>query len=215
MYLHRFCIGSTKKQFMEKTFKEALRQRRSYYALSPESPVEDEAIEQIVRFALRYVPSAFDSRSTRLVLLLHQHHIRFWRIVKRSLRGVVPEDAFARTEQKINRSFSSGYGTVLFYEETEVVRSLQRKFPLYAGNFPTWSEHTSAMHQLTVWTLLEAAGFGASLQHYNPLIDSDVREEWGLPASWRLIAQMPFGLPAEIPAEKEVRSLDNDLRVFK
>ena len=49
---------------MERTFKEALRHRRSYYALAPESPVEDAQIEEIVRFAIKHVPSAFNSQST-------------------------------------------------------------------------------------------------------------------------------------------------------
>ena len=34
---------------MERTFKEALRHRRSYYALAPESPVTDAEIEEILR----------------------------------------------------------------------------------------------------------------------------------------------------------------------
>ena len=87
-----------------------------------------------------------------------------------------------------------------------VVRKLQEQFPTYADNFPIWSEHASAMHQLAVWTMLEDAGFGASLQHYNPLIDKEVRERWDLPAAWRLIAQMPFGTPAGEPQEKRVSS---------
>ena len=181
---------------MERTFKEALRHRRSYYALAPESPVEDAQIEEIVRFAIKHVPSAFNSQSTRAVLLLHEHHEELWKIVKRTLRAIVPEDAFARTEEKIERSFAAGYGTVLFFEDTNVVRDLQQKFPGYAGNFPVWSEQTSAMHQLAIWTMLEDAGFGASLQHYNPLIDNEVRKRWSLPEEWRLIAQMPFGTPA-------------------
>ena len=99
---------------MERTFKEALRHRRSYYALAPESPVEDAQIEEIVRFAIKHVPSAFNSQSTRAVLLLHEHHEELWKIVKRTLRAIVPEDAFARTEEKIERSFAAGYGTVLY-----------------------------------------------------------------------------------------------------
>lgn len=200
---------------MDRTFKEALRRRRSFYALAPESPVEDTHIEEIVRFAVKYVPSAFNSQSTRAVLLLHEHHDRLWKIVKRTLQAVVPEDAFARTEEKIRRSFASGYGTILFFEDTSVIRNLQKQFPLYAGNFPTWSEHTSAMHQLTVWTMLEDAGFGASLQHYNPLIDNEVRREWSLPEEWKLIAQMPFGLPISQPEEKSFEPLDTRIRVFR
>ena len=58
---------------MERTFKEALRHRRSYYALAPESPVEDAQIEEIVRFAIKHVPSAIYSQTTRTVHLQHDH----------------------------------------------------------------------------------------------------------------------------------------------
>jgi len=208
-------IRKVKLTTMERTFKEALRHRRSYYALAPESPVEDAQIEEIVRFAIKHVPSAFNSQSTRAVLLLHEHHEELWKIVKRTLRAIVPEDAFARTEEKIERSFAAGYGTVLFFEDTNVVRDLQQKFPGYAGNFPVWSEQTSAMHQMAIWTMLEDAGFGASLQHYNPLIDNEVRKRWSLPEEWRLIAQMPFGTPAGEPGEKTFKPLDERIRVFR
>lgn len=187
---------------MERTFREALRHRRSYYALAPESPIDDARIEEIVRFAIKHVPSAFNSQSTRAVLLLHEHHDELWKIVKRTLRAIVPEGAFARTEEKIEHSFAAGYGTVLFFEDTDVVRGLQQQFPAYAGNFPVWSEQTSAMHQLAVWTMLEDAGLGASLQHYNPLIDDEVRKRWSLPGEWKLVAQMPFGTPAGEPGER-------------
>ena len=200
---------------MERSFKEALRHRRSYYALTAESPVDDTRIEEIVRFAMKHIPSAFNSQSTRMVLLLHEHHDALWRIVKNALRAIVPEESFSQTEEKIERCVSSGYGTVLFFEDASVVRELQQSFPLYAGNFPVWSEHTSAMHQLAVWTMLEDAGFGASLQHYNPLIDNQVREQWSLPEEWRLVAQMPFGLPVGEPGEKSFEPVDARLRIFR
>lgn len=200
---------------MKRDFYEALRHRRSYYELAPESPISDARIEEIVRFAVKHIPSAFNSQSARLVLLLHEHHKSFWELVKRTLQAIVPTDAFAATEKKIDVSFASGYGTVLYFEDTTVVRKLQEHFPRYADNFPIWSEHTSAMHQLAVWTMLEDAGFGASLQHYNPLIDQEVREHWRLPAEWRLIAQMPFGLPAGEPQEKSFEPLEDRIRIFK
>ncbi len=200
---------------MERNLKEALEQRRSYYSLKAGSPIPDAEIEGIVRFAVKHTPSAFNSQSSRLVLLLHDHHAALWRIVKQTLQTVVPPQAFARTEEKIDRSFASGYGTVLFLEDTAVVEGLQRQFPLYADNFPTWSEHTSAMHQLVVWTLLEEAGFGASLQHYNPLVDEKVAAQWNLPANWKLRAQLVFG-SIEAPAgEKEYMDRAQRFRVFK
>ena len=133
---------------MERNLKEALQHRRSYYELTPESPIDDARIEEIVRFAIQHIPSAFNSQSTRLVLLMHEQHKAFWEIVKRTLQAIVPAEAFVATEQKIDRSFASGYGTVLYYEDTTVVRKLQEQFPRYADNFPIWSEHTSA---ITSW----------------------------------------------------------------
>lgn len=200
---------------MERNLKEALKHRRSYYALSNQSPIPDEQIEEIVRFTVAHTPSAFNSQSSRLVLLLGEQHRKFWNLVKETLKKIISEAAFEATEMKINKSFLAGYGTILFYEDQTVVESLQKAFPLYQDKFPEWSEHTSAMHQLSVWALLEDAGFGASLQHYNPLIDRAVQAEWKLPEHWRLIAQMPFGTPLIIPGKKDNRPLEDRMRIFK
>lgn len=73
---------------------------------------------------------------------------------------------------------------------------------MYADRFPTWSEHTSAMHQYALWTALEAEGFGANLQHYNPLPDQKASEIWNVPLEWSLKAQLVFGGEAEGAREK-------------
>lgn len=200
---------------MERNLKEALKHRRSYYAISDKSPLRDDEIAGILKFALTYVPSAFNSQSSRFVLLLGEHHKKLWEIVKETLKNIVSEAAFEASENKINKSFLAGYGTVLFFEDQSVVEHLQRSFPLYQDKFPGWSEQASAMNQLAVWTLLEDAGFGASLQHYNPLIDAAVVAEWHLPESWRLIAQMPFGTPLLVPARPENKPIEERMRIFK
>ncbi len=197
---------------MTKSFKEALKARRSFYQIDNKSTLSDKEIRELIRFAVEYVPSAFNSQSTRVVLLTGNAHTKLWTIVKDTLRRLLPEEAFQQTEHKIDGSFSCGYGTVLYFEDMSVVRSLQEKFPLYQDNFPIWSQQANAMHQLVIWTLLEEAGMGASLQHYNPLIDDEVRRVWNLPDDWKLIAQMPFGVPVAEPGSKEVMSLDK--RVF-
>ena len=73
---------------MERKFKEALLHRRSYYALSNKSLVSDEEIENIVKFAVKNIPSAFNSQSTRMVLLLGVQHVKLWNIVKDTLRKI-------------------------------------------------------------------------------------------------------------------------------
>lgn len=200
---------------MEKTFKQALENRRTYYAIGSESPVSDEKIEEVVQFAVKHVPSSFNSQSTRVVLLLGENHKRLWTITKDILRKIVPAEAFKTTEDKINNCFLAGHGTILFFEDQDVVKGLQEAFPSYADNFPVWSQQTSAMHQLAVWTMLEDIGLGVNLQHYNPLIDKDVEKEWNIPSSWKLIAEMPFGKPLAQPGEKQFRPLDERIKVFK
>ena len=103
----------------------------------------------------------------------------------------------------------------MFYEDQSVIESLQEQFALYKDNFPKWSQQSSGMHQLIVWTALEAEGLGASLQHYNELIETEVRNEWNIPGNWQLIAQMPFGKPTAAPGEKEFKSLEERIKFFE
>jgi uncharacterized protein len=199
---------------MERTFKEALKHRRSYYSIGNQSPVSDKKIEEIVKYAVTHVPSAFNSQSTRVVVLLGENHQKLWSIVKETLRKIVPAAAFDSTEAKID-SFAAGYASLLYFEDQTVVESLQNAFPSYADNFPIWSQQTSGMHQLAIWTMLEDAGFGATVQHYNPLIDDEVRTTWNIPVSWKLIAEMPFGAPTGEPGEKAFQPIDERVKVFK
>ncbi|MED4403616.1 nitroreductase family protein [Metabacillus fastidiosus] len=195
-------------------FYEAVKNRRSYYGISSEAVVSDERIVEVVNEAVKYVPTAFNSQSGRVVVLLGENHTKLWNITTETLRKKVAAENFGPTEEKM-KAFGSGYGTVLFFEDKEVVKSLQEQFSSYKDNFPIWSHHSSGMLQYVVWTALEVEGFGASLQHYNPLIDEEVKKEWDIPASWDLIAQMPFGKPTAEPGEKEFKPLDERVKVFK
>lgn len=199
---------------MKKDFYVAVSERRTFYGISKESVTSDEVIRGIIEHAVKNTPSAFNSQSTRIVLLLEKHHDKLWDITKEALRKIVPADNFGATEEKIN-SFRNGYGTILFFEDISIVQSLQENFPLYKDNFPIWSQQTSGMHQYVIWTALEIEGFGASLQHYNEVIESDVKKEWDIPNNWRIIAQMPFGKPIVQPGEKEFQPLEERIKIFK
>lgn len=130
--------------------------------------------------------------------------------------AIVPEGAFARTEEKIEHSFAAGYGTVLFFEDTDVRPRPATAVSGLCGEFPGM---VGARHRpctrLAVWTMLEDAGLGASLQHYNPLIDDEVRQTLEPAGEWKLVAQMPFGTPAGEPGEKTFKPLDERIRVFR
>jgi predicted oxidoreductase (fatty acid repression mutant protein) len=200
---------------MNKDFLTAVRDRRTYYSIGKQATVSDERIREIVEHAVTHTPSPFNSQSARVVLLLGGQHDKLWDIVKETLRKTVPPERFPATEKKIDASFRSGYGTVLFFEDQAVVQGLQQQFPPYADNFPLWSLQSSGMHQFVVWTALEAEGLGASLQHYNPLIDAAVKQQWGLPDEWKLLAQMPFGQPAAPPGPKEFKPLSDRVKIFR
>ena len=75
-----------------KEFNKMVENRRSYYAIDKKSPVSDQEIREIVEHAVKYVPSAFNSQSARVVLLLGENHDKLWEITRETLRKIVPAD---------------------------------------------------------------------------------------------------------------------------
>lgn len=198
---------------MARNFMEAVENRRSIYALGRRRVADPGRIQELVSFALKHVPSPFNSQSARIVVLFGSESNKFWTIARDELRKIVPADAFAATEEKL-ASFDAGLGTILFFEDQAIVEGLMNKFSLYKDNFPIWSLQSNGMLEFAVWTMLEDEGLGASLQHYNPLVDEGVRKAWNLPASWKLLAEMPFG-SVEAPAgTKEFLPLAERMKVI-
>jgi len=188
--------------------------RRTQYALGKELPVAEAEVEALIRQAIRIAPSAFNSQSSRAVILFGAMHEKLWNITRETLRPLVPAEAFGSTDAKMN-GFAAGAGTVLFFEDQAVIEELRKKFPLYADAFPMFSEHSAGIAQFAVWTALADIGIGASLQHYNPLIDAAVAEQWNLPASWKLRAQMPFGANLQPFPEKTFIADEVRFRTFR
>lgn len=199
---------------MNKNFYDAIKERRSIYSISKESPISDEKIKEIVEYSVKHVPSSFNSQSSRAVILLGESHDKLWDITMEALRKIVPEENFASTEQKVN-SFKAGYGTVLYFEDFNVIEALQNQFALYKDNFPVWAEQTSGMLQFAIWTALSMEGLGATLQHYTELIEEEVKREFNLPSSWKMVAQMPFGKGTAPAGEKEFVALEERVKVIK
>ncbi|MBE6083105.1 MULTISPECIES: nitroreductase family protein [Tissierellales] len=199
---------------MNKDFYAAIKDRRSFYGISKENVISDERILEVVNYGVKHSPSPFNSQSARVMVLLGENHNKLWDITKEELRKIVPPQNFSDTEEKIN-SFRSGYGSILFFEDQDVVEELQENFPTYKENFPKWSQQSSGMLQFVIWTSLEMEGFGASLQHYNPLIDEEVKKTFNVPDNWKLIAQLPFGKSVSLPGEKEFKPLEERVKVFK
>ncbi|EMK3756141.1 nitroreductase family protein [Providencia rettgeri] len=199
---------------MSNAFIEMIKNRRTIYNLGDALPVSEEHVTKLIKEAVKHSPSSFNSQTSRVVILFGAEHKKLWNITKEALRKIVPEQAFAATEQKID-SFAAGAGSVLFFEDQDIVTGLQEQFPLYADNFPIWSEQASGIAQFAVWTALSQENIGASLQHYNPLIDNDVQKTWNVPANWILRAQLVFGSINAPAGDKDFMADEMRFKVFK
>ncbi|MFT9031089.1 MAG: nitroreductase family protein [Leuconostoc pseudomesenteroides] len=182
------------------SFTELQQQRRTIYALGQNVQQTPEALFELVKSAVRYAPTAFNNQTVRSIVLTGDAHEKLWDIVAKRLKQEVPDEtAYQATLAKINASFKAGFGTVLFFTDTAIVKSFEENVPLYAENFQDWSEQGHGIAEYATWLALTEAGLGASLQHYNPLIDEEVAEAFDVPSTWRLRAQLVFG-SIEAPA---------------
>ena len=194
-------------------FQQAVESRRSVYALNKNLPVSKEEIIKIVEHAVKHTPSAFNSQSTRFVVLFGAEHEKLWDITIAELRKIVPAENFQATEDKLNM-FKAAAGSVLFFADENVVKGLQEQFPAYAAGFPVWAGHSDAMSQYAIWTALAAVNVGANLQHYTPIIDAEVAKTWNLPANWKMSAQLVFGGIAEPAGDKSFTPVEERLKVY-
>lgn len=195
----------------------ATRVRRTCYQLTNKSTISDDQIFDIVKHAVLHTPSSFNIQPLKAVVLLGEHHKKFWSIVVEALRQKLSADRFPGSEAHINKAFAPAYGTILYFTDTAITTQAAKDHPSYAPNFPLWADNSQGILQATIWTALALEGMGASLQHYQPLIDEAVRQTWSIPETWKISAQAPFGIPAEgwTPADKAVSPLSERTLLFK
>ncbi|MDK4211762.1 nitroreductase family protein [Enterococcus mundtii] len=194
-------------------FTNILKNRRSIYDLGRNVSQSNEELTTLIQKAIKESPTAFNAQSTRAVILFGDAHEKLWEMTEEALRPLTPADAFPNTQNKL-ASFKKGYGTVLFFKDTDVIKNLQEQFALYADNFPDWSEQSNGIATANTWVALSEEGLGANLQHYNPVIDEAVAKEWSIPANWKLRAQLVFGSPESPAGEKEYMNDADRFRVF-
>lgn len=196
------------------TFKEALKNRRSIYTLGRNVDLTESQIEDLITEAVKYSPTAFNAQSPRVVILFGAAHEKLWEMTEAALKPLTPAEAFPNTQAKL-AGFKAGLGTVLFFKNTDTVKNLQEQFALYADNFPDWSEQSNGIATANTWVALEEAGLGANLQHYNPVIDEAVAQEWDIPTNWQLRSQLVFGSKEGEAGEKDFLADNERFRVIR
>ncbi|RKG45735.1 MULTISPECIES: nitroreductase family protein [Acinetobacter] len=161
----------------EQTFVDQLKKRRSIYDLGKRVHFSQAYIAELIQESVRSCPSAYNSQSTRIVVLFGESHQQFWDIVREVERRNVPISVFEGVEMKIAKC-------------------------------------AKGMAQFAVWTALADLGIGASLQHYNPMIDQAVNQHFDIHSDWLMRAQLVFGsIEGSIP-EKEDREDHESFRIY-
>ncbi|KAJ5580036.1 Nitroreductase [Penicillium hispanicum] len=200
------------------SFSEATQQRRSIRALEPKTTVPDSTIVKLAEAAVLTVPSAFDSQTTRLTVLLGNDHKRLWSLTAEVLLAKLGEERWNGGTKDRIANFANGYGTIMFWDDQLSATAMKENAPdVFQDKVEEWVHQSNGMHQYYLWTALEALGLGVNLQHYNPLIDAVVQKTWSVPSDWKLRAQMVFGVPKKdsAPGEKSQKlPLDQKVQVF-
>jgi hypothetical protein len=98
------------------TLIELAKARRTYYNLSKKTIVPDSRIEELINAAILHIPSSLNTQSTRLVVLLHEHHEKLWDIVIDSFvtlvkTGSIPEELWNTMLKPKLAGIKKAYGT--------------------------------------------------------------------------------------------------------
>ncbi|CAM2862163.1 nitroreductase family protein [Latilactobacillus sakei] len=189
-------------------------QRRSIYALGQNIDLTEAEVSELIFKTIKETPSAFNGQGSRAVILFGEANNTLWNdITASALKPLTPAEYFPNTQAKL-ASFAGGIGTILFFEDQDIIKGFQENVPLYAENFPVWAEQSNGMAQYATWMALAEQNIGANLQHYNPVIDEAVAAKWNIPSNWKLRAQMPFG-SIENPADaKEYATVEDRFTTY-
>ncbi|GAA6005273.1 hypothetical protein JCM10207_002922 [Rhodosporidiobolus poonsookiae] len=194
-------------------FFEAVEHRRSLYGLAKSSPISNDKIVEIVQRSIKQTPSPWNTQSSRAAVLFGEQHDRFWDLASERFQGLVPTEMWEMMKPKV-QSHRASYATVLLFEDQDVADALRAKVPMFAPAIDGFLENVHGIAAFIAWTALEAEGLAANLQHFTEVVSTDVQKEWGVPASWKLRANLVIGEPVVPAGEKEFQPLEDRVKVF-
>jgi uncharacterized protein len=95
-----------------KPFLDAVESRATIYAITNESTIPDARIQEIVTFAVKNCPSAWNVQSARAVILLKGDHQKLWDIAAEVFSTALPEEVYKSHISPRIAGFRGGYGSV-------------------------------------------------------------------------------------------------------
>jgi len=195
------------------TFVDLIEKRRSIYVLGTNSQYSKSEISDRIRKTLKQAPSAFNSQTSRAVVLFDEANDKFWDHIYDVQKDVLEGETWDLMSGIITGS-KDGIGTVLFFEDTDAVKEM----PAQGVRQEAYKQNNNANAQYAVWLALAEMDLGASLQHFNvgyeQGFDKGTKEMFNLPESYEMLAQMPFGSIEQEAGEKEHVDADVQVKVF-
>lgn len=174
---------------MTKHFMDLQRKRHTVLNIERNINYSKKQIEKEVNETILLSPTAFNNKSVKSIVLTGQENINFW---KNGLDILLSENKFSETASKISykflECFSDGKGTILFFTDMSVITDENSYTELF-----NWCEQNHAIAEYAVWLMLTELDLAASLQHYTFPLQKKLREKLGIPDTWMLRAEMPFG----------------------
>lgn len=198
---------------MSTSFVNLVKKRRSIYALGKNSKYSKQQIEDRIREVVQQVPTAFNSQTTRVVVLFDEANIKFWDHIYDVQKDVLEGETWDMMSGIITGA-KNGIGTVLFFEDKDEVE----KMPARGVRQEAYKQNNNANAQYAVWLALAEMDLGASLQHFNvgyeQGFDKGTKEMFNLPESYEMLAQMPFGSVEQEAGVKEHINTNVQVKVF-
>ena len=185
--------------------------RRSTYVTGKNTDLSQEEISRAIREAAKNVPTAFNSQTSRLVVVFDDANERVWKEIYNVQKDVLDEATWGMMGPVIEGA-GQGVGTILFFEDRDAVKE---NIPADEHRQNLYKQDNSSNHQYAAWLTLAELGLGGTLQHFNigyeEGFDKVIRDLLDLPESYEMIAQMPFG---SIEQEYEAKDyIDSHIQV--
>lgn len=193
---------------------DSLNRRRSVYALSSILPISENCFIDTIESCVLHCPTPFNVQSARVAILFDKKHQLLWDTIWEKLKKLVNNQQSSAVHKKID-GFKRANGTILFFEDKKSLAALKKQFPPYAKNMRIWTQQANGILQYMIWQTLAENDVGASLQHYNELIEEEVHSLFDLPKNWELVAEMPFGAIESEPAAKSFLPIDERLKILR
>ncbi|MBR4399858.1 MAG: nitroreductase family protein [Aeriscardovia sp.] len=195
-----------------------LKGRHSVYHLG-KADIKDEELTAYLKEIFSLVPSSFNARSQRILLLLGKESMLFWKdlvpiALEKNYEACPGEKEVLDRRRDLCESFSKGNGTILFFNDSKIGRALKSSFKEYAPSVDRFMAQEIGMDEYAMWLGLSKIGLGASLQHFLGL-DTAVRAAYETDPDWILDAQMPFGSIEKAPEPKDTSHDPGHFRVVR